>query len=1570
VPESVRKTSSFEALLQQLRPIDGATHADLQQAVRDAHAAAESGQVMDHIERLLHVGSQDVSPGAIRLAAFRSDIAGPFLPPQRPTPAPTAIERTVVNIRSFPTVGPDPLAPSWSRGMRAARSSGPFLDQAGQRYYIDAFRLQPGLSIQAIGASGPPRVLMQLPLGLARERGVPQALGHGSVWLATQALLANRTSDEFVGVRIQRGSIQLSGVSAIAGDVVTLQGDWSIQLALVLERTATEPSQNRTGPDSAKANIHLPANVRITLSAARSPSIELDDFDATAYGSSVRFRRTHDAPFLDEPTHAVIVPCETASRTFAFANALDTTFQVSGTVPITRGGWALLITTTSADALGEADSAGAAWLQLAGRLKMTWSGLPHSVASQTVTILLAPSAITVVATLAQADVQHSLQLWDDRGATTPRACTVEVASTTGSLVLHVSKPGSEIVLFTGAAKARLDSPLQTDGGRIAASFSQAWLAIAANEKTTTAIVLGVDSSAATAEHISFALENALLKTRPPMWLYAAGPLQNNRLNSGLLLLRFPLRALLPTLPDPYVANFDFPRTDVDSGWAVASIRWADPTTPVLEFSLSGAPSLPTPMLGSTALAERGVAARGASGCVLLDVSSNADQFGILVPIASRQSSTLNVRGMSFIVPASQTPVITLPPISWEPMLTRAPASTSGDLVLQPSPHDGGVAVFLAERDDLRPATPIELLGAHLSAARDSKHFAARLPLPFGLIANLSTREELPVSDRAQFIGRGGSVYMNRPVFPGGLTGARQLGLRTAPRQPESETPNGFMHTAFPGEVEFVDPYAQSVLSTNLHTQFDQEYGPGKPAQPGIEPRIPLRHYELTGYGASLFSDWRNTMAPGPAIIQVRFDVMVGRTAHEVIQMQSVIYPWFVRVTRSIIIDRQAGGWILREDTGWLAASDGLFAYTPAAAEAFPESKRHLGAISGIERVRNIRLEGSQFPLPEKAGALAVQWQPVRFDADVIFRTNSTPRLAIAQGSASGRVASREISGWIQIGGPQYTDYANGIAVSLTRPASASDIFSLLQVAGPARAPLGCTLNLGGTEAEPGMVFRANTVDVECNDDALSPDLVVAVRGSPTLPRDGAWSMARRPAAEPAPKALDPSFPIPLVRPNSSAAAGRWHLSDPADILKLNDADNPAVHYGFVQSLGAQKLFFGRVRVGNDADPVSVPQAPQLADMGALLHAAGIFPGLAEAFDLPTLRALAVKGGDLGFTESFDIAAGREAVLVDLAGDAAIQVVIEYHNENGIPTRATIHVDPQAAPRWSLSLTRVCFAVRYKSAKLISIYATVLADEHSAPTVKDLCVQYEGILDALQVIFSNVQQVARFLPGGVDAGLKVGFSQGRLTVHNAFALPNLPLGAGQITDIAVEMGFDVTLSPFGFRFVAGLGSSEKPFRWVVSPLAGTGCVQVGVGIGGLDVLVQGGLGLGLAIDLGIASGSAAIALAMELSTVEDPFAVRGILSGRASVDVLQGLASATITLAAGLGFVPPPEFFKPPFLPPQLLPPPDEIPELTVTLLASVSVGIHVSVCWVVDVDWDAYWQFRQEITTPSIPIPL
>ena len=132
----------------------------------------------------------------------------------------------------------------------------------------------------------------------------------------------------------------------------------------------------------------------------------------------------------------------------------------------------------------------------------------------------------------------------------------------------------------------------------------------------------------------------------------------------------------------------------------------------------------------------------------------------------------------------------------------------------------------------------------------------------------------------------------------------------------------------------------------------------------------------------------------------------------------------------------------------------------------------------------------------------------------------------------------------------------------------------------------------------------------------------------------------------------------------------------------------------------------------------------------------------------------------------------------------------------------------------------------------------------------------------------MQQVARFLPGGAGAGLRVGFSQGHLTVQQRIRAANLPLGAGQITDVAVAMGFEVSLARSTCASSPASAAPTKPFRWVVSPLAGTGVVQVGIGIDGPRHARAVRARLGLAIDLGIAAGSASVALALELNTGPD------------------------------------------------------------------------------------------------------
>jgi len=1586
-----------------LRPDLGANQRDLDDALSDVSKALSGGQVAASLLSAAHRSlltpptagfppSQWAEPG-FEPMPFTGLVApaAPFeVSRQRKATAPR-----IVRVRTSPVADADPLAPAWARGMQPTASRGPFLNELGERLWIDTFILPQLVTIVAQATPfSVPRMLCRVPLSPRIVPSPRRRLASGSVWLSANVLVPGRPANEFAGTRIAGGSLELDGITSATASTITLSGAWHLKLNLRLDAPANPAPGAGPGADASNASIALPATVTLRLDATGALTVDVGDSSATAYDSSVALARSQSQPFYDSLSSSIVVPCTAAPDEFAFSNVRSDVLQIGAASGIARSGWALVVTATTPQALGEAQGAGYLWLELSSSLRAQWTGLPKPSLLRHSVLGLAPGIILFWAEVIPADVTHRLRLWDESQSDPPRQSSIEVTSVAGSTVFYVSQPGSEAVIFAGKAIGHFDRPLVADAGRVGVRMPAAWFVLVELPSLTTGGVIAVDLGAFAAPHFAFALENSLLKVRPPAFLGLTGPLTGDQLKSGIVLLRFPFRALLPTLPDPYAANFEFDRRqDADVGWTTAVVIWLSPPTATLAFSVQ-APQILLPLAPPTAaasvFASREIAITPPR--ILVDVSSNADQFGVAIPF---QVPGVSVQGMALVAPARDVGVVTLPPISWEPMLTKAPVPGDGDLPLPPPPHDGGISGISADSADVRPIAPIPLLTTYHDAILARRHFSARLPLPFGLIAQLDTRRnsDAPQSSFLDF----NSVYLNLPAFSTGVAGGLQLAIRGDPNpDAEKDPPQPFTDNTWPGFVELRNEvaenhYAQAVLSTDLFAAFDSGFGRGSANG------IPLRHYELSGYGASLMSDWRDTAAPGPAIVEARFDVFVGRTSHEVIQMQSVLYPWFVRVVRTITMDRTFGGWVLREDSGWVAVSNGFFEYpkvfkadkTLAFAEAFDAAHLHPGAIVGAASVRNIRTVGALFdvpPTPTPATPVPTKWQAVLFDADIVFAVGDNPRLTVAGGSVSDRTPARDISGWIQIDGPKFADpLPSNPAFQHVAPASAAAINDLLLTTGPAMAPIACGLELGGVAANPGLAFRAVRTDVSIANDGAALHLVAAVRGSPALPRDGAWSLARRTKADSAPNALDPNFPVPLVRPNTSVpGSGLWHLADAGDITQLDDGANPVTRYGLVQSLGAQKVFFERPRVSNAADPITLPQPPKLADMGALLNAAGVFPGLTDAFDFQTLKALSVDKGDLGFTETFTIGAVgaiKTALLADLG---AIQVRIEYRDEHekdvGVPadpqpTKATVTVDPLAAIRWSLLLTRLCFTVVINKGPstpdgepLIRIFADVKADAQSAPTVANLNVRYEGILGALQTIFTNVQQVAKFLPGGSDSGLHVGFSQGRLTVRNAFALPNLPLGTGQITDIAVEMGFDVALSPFDVRFVAGLGSEQKPFRWVVSPLAGTGVVQVAISKQGLDVLVQGGLGVGLCIDLGIAAGSAAVALAIELNTEPHPFMIKGILSGRASVDVLQGLASATITLAAGLGIIPDEKIIHPPFLPPTI--PPKDLPSLTIGLVASVAVGIHISICWVVDVDFDGYWQFRQDITTPPIHVPI
>ena len=169
---------------------------------------------------------------------------------------------------------------------------------------------------------------------------------------------------------------------------------------------------------------------------------------------------------------------------------------------------------------------------------------------------------------------------------------------------------------------------------------------------------------------ALALENLLIKVRSPASLWVTGPLGRDGPCLRSVSLQFQSYSVLPMLPDPYAANFEtnlFGGADAPTGWVSATVGWTDPARALLDFSLETAGTQGGPVSGAMASVS-GKLSFQELALFMLDLSSNADQFGVVMPYQSL--AYVSIDGLSLRAPAGQVRIFTLPPISWEPMLTK------------------------------------------------------------------------------------------------------------------------------------------------------------------------------------------------------------------------------------------------------------------------------------------------------------------------------------------------------------------------------------------------------------------------------------------------------------------------------------------------------------------------------------------------------------------------------------------------------------------------------------------------------------------------------------------------------------------------------------------------------------------------------------------------------------------------------------------------------------------------------------------------------------------------------------
>jgi len=1303
-------TPSQEGNASDLRAARASLARALTQGQEQHHAVAHSGARGGTFDLPTDVAVREELQQIIAETAAQPDLPLDTLVFRRELPVSTAQHATSV--------------PAWAIGMEAETTFGPFTGPGGRPFWFDVFRIVHQVTAVQLPGGVP---VLSLPIREPIHPAATYQLGAGCIWIESRLLAPSTPPGSFTGLRITGGTLHFSIPATVAAGGLQIPPGASMNLTLKLNPPVAAAGPG-TGPgaDGADVVADLPVDITFRLAARQAAEILAAPASVRVYGETIPMRQTGTSAAYEPELRAILVPFETSRATLTVAASRSDMFRPTGVAPITGCAWALPVAITSPTTLGVAAGAGALVVKTGPGLQADWSGLQGgAMALNAAFLLVQPGELAVTALQAQnRRATQTLELWDE--SSLPRRASIEMRYPRAFPLRFLSlRRGVEVMLLIGTAVAHLDRPVRADGGRLGITIPGADLFFFENAAGLSVAVVGTNQPSvrqkAAEEPLALALVNALLTTSPPRMLTLFGhidPAAASQVKSGDLHLYLDLYLILPTLPDPYAANFSVPIESRGSALARldSHVRWSAPETCVLSFAFLSLNALPASAhavfpsanpareavsipahnlaLAATQLPSEQIALDDShridrlraifdeivngvpETLFLLDVSSNADLLGVCLgfgrnrqrdePVGLGRASPfpIEIDALELTTAGSNVRLFTVPQVLWEPVRTiQNPdvgpfpsASYTGPLF---SADDGGPTRLGVDTVDLVPISPRPVLKQIVEAFNrdtDNRHVGALFTLPFGMLAVADLLAPADRSEAGAFLG------LNQHRFTLAsqtLDGCLQLQVTaySPDDSPGAEAPTlaGATIQLRNGQDNLGFPVFKSVLDDTVDTIFNAEFAP---LPDGKNPRVPVTRIDFSGYGASLFSNWTNPAADPPATVQVRFDVLVGRTAYEVVKVKSILYPWGVVVVRTVTIERTETGGVVRHDSGWVAATSGEY--------RIPGLTFHPGVVKGIFNVREIR----DTTLEHKDGG--VELRGVTFDGDLLIENV----LRGASGN-TGLVPTVGQFGFVQ-----------------TKPINAlltpAQFQALLQAQGPLGGPVDCVIDIGGS----GQVMRATRVDVSTAlTGALNPVFVVAARGALTLPRAGNWSVTRQLAGSPQPLAVDPHVGVPLIRQGEAtlpeaANASPYRIGDPVDLMRPN---SPAADYALLQSSDTQRLLFPRPKIEKGEKQITSTQAPLLADPYALAASVGIFPKLPDcfAFAAPGGYGLELpREGHLRLrlaTPTFSVPAGATREII---GAPPNRLWVDYSDGGGRQTTGTVTVDSTLSPSWTVSMSPV------------------------------------------------------------------------------------------------------------------------------------------------------------------------------------------------------------------------------------------------------------------------------------------
>ena len=1358
--------------------------------------------------------------------------------------------------------------PKWAAGQMVDHTLGPFTDKFGKLFWFDFYRRVHHVTV-ARGSD----LFLQIPIKGFLSAHPHYHLSAGSVWVRSQLISASAPAGAFTGLKIKSGDIYFKQPVTISGGAIIIAGSDDCELLLDLDQPVDTPAiGTSTGDDAKNQTLQLPQKVKIICSPGKVTIMEAGDISLEVYGSAYKFKKDNSiAPIFDPILNRILIGYKGTVDTFSAPSVRSSLFKISETAKISGNYWALPVTVSAINLLGEAAGIGAVAIKTNPGLKADWRNLKKGpVGLNTTYIMSEPGRISVTAIQASSGkASQKYELWEENNPTKKVRSIIDLQYGKQVVVVYnsLSSGNESLFLLNAAMQARIDRPVTADKNRLKINALSANVILFEIKDTDYIYVQALEmlqqliaaQKATGITPISFALSNALIKTTPVDDFYLFGKLATqNTINEGTVVVNCPMYFLLPSLPDPYISNyqpFGYNRGNDRASQSLSQIslapvvQWTTPATPKLSMlfvpdntssdilifiennrppkvinknnfsditNASHSVNSPQPVTAASFVQSKAVikdpqqedAANtqglrdifdrnlnlGNESIFMLDVSTNADLFGVGLGFNRNKRETLNpnfplaVIGMDLVTDAFNTRIYTLPQIQWEPLWTIQNPDVAPYPFPSPatSPDTGDPTIIGTESFELVPIAPKPVIDKFLTAYNDRtqpKKMAALFSLPFGMKA-------AAVLDNASDTTKPGAEFTyNSPDFTDQkLTGGLQITILatsplSGPKNPSPSLKGATFQTRnlidlFGGNI----PLNLSVLGTVVDTIFNGEFSPTI----GKNKLVPLERMDLSGYGATIFSNWLDPGAAIAATSQARFDVLIGRTSHEVIQVKSILYPWGIAVVRTITIQRTSGGGVTRYDSGWKAQGPGVYDFSFKDAGGFHPSplEFHPGIVKGMYNVTEIRDTGRIYPHNPPLASDTVIMQEVFFNGDVLIED-------VAVGAFNGFVPSKKQRGFVQLAPYQ-------------KVLSPQQFRDLIAAEGALGGPVDCVVNVGKSKQN----MRVVRVDVSTADKFGTPIFVTAGHGSLALPKEGAWSQVKRQASSPDIVVLNEDGALPIIREGilNTATTQPYRFADPEDILV---AANPKTDYALLHSTGSQKVLFLRPTIDRNDTNIKSTFNPYFADSYAIAKSKGIFPDLTSAFPLggggTILSVLGDNKLQLASGGNYNAPNGLTRDLLKI-GDS--RIYIDYSNVGGTNSDIAYSFDSNAAVPWAALMknhTIVVDLLVFKS--IISITTDFSADFTKSPGMGKPKLKFGSILKPVVEILSflgdfDMASAFKVLMGNATTdSWETKFKAALTGLEISFEAPQLEIKVFGKT--ITKTGVEVALPPLKLKFEMGI-----------------------------------------------------------------------------------------------------------------------------------------------------------------------